>query len=100
MQPWHRSEPARTEAPGTVLGWMMHEIGRQPEVEVRIHAELAAALGGRLPTHEDLPALAYLDRVITEVLRLRTPPVFMRRTDVRHHPGRDSQLRTRKKICV
>lgn len=74
-----------TEAPGAVLGWVMHEIGRHPEVEARVHAELDAVLGGRLPTHEDLPALAYLDRVITEVLRLRTPPVFMRRTlaDVR-----------------
>lgn len=74
-----------TEAPGAVLGWVMHEIARHPEVEARIHAELDTVLGGRAPGHDDLPALAYLDRVITEVLRLRTPPVFMRRTlaDVR-----------------
>lgn len=73
------------EAPGAALGWMMHEIGRNPEVADQVHAELDAVLGGRTPEYEDLERLAYLGRVIDEVLRLHTPLVFMRRTltDVR-----------------
>ncbi len=68
------------EAPGAALGWVMYEIGRNPEVASRVYAEIDAVLGERAPQYEDLPALEYLSRVITEVLRLRTPLVFTRRT--------------------
>lgn len=68
------------EAPGATLGWVMYEIGRDPEVAERVHAEIDTVLGGRVPRYEDLPALEYLGRVINEVLRLRTPLLFSRRT--------------------
>lgn len=73
------------EAPGAALGWVMHEIGSNPDVARQVRAELDAVLGGRLPTYDDLERLTYLDRVIDEVLRMHTPLVFMRRTliDVR-----------------
>lgn len=73
------------EAPGAALGWVMYEIGRNPEVAKRVQTEIDTLLDGRPPQFDDLPALSYLDRVITEVLRLRTPLIFMRRTltDVR-----------------
>ncbi|MFD0689767.1 cytochrome P450 [Actinomadura fibrosa] len=73
------------EAPGAALGWVLYEIGRDPEVAARVRAELDTVLGGRAPGFDDLPALNYLGRVVSEVLRLRTPLVFMRRalTDVR-----------------
>jgi cytochrome P450 len=68
------------EAPGAALGWVMYEIARNPEVASRVYGEIDAVLDGRTPQYEDLPAFEYLGRVITEVLRLRTPLVFMRRT--------------------
>lgn len=67
------------EAPGAALGWVMYEIGRAPEVAGRVRDELDTVLGGRAPHFDDLPVLPYLGRVIDEVLRLRTPLVFMRR---------------------
>ncbi|WP_158578523.1 cytochrome P450 [Spongiactinospora rosea] len=68
------------EAPGAALGWVLYEIGRAPEIAGRVRAEIDGVLGDRTPTFDDLPALGYLNRVINEVLRLRTPLVFMRRT--------------------
>jgi cytochrome P450 len=68
------------EAPGAALGWMMHQIGRDPRIAEQVHAEIDTVLGRRAPAHEDLERLTYLRRVIDEVLRLRTPLVFMRRT--------------------
>jgi cytochrome P450 len=68
------------EAPGATLGWVMYQIGNDPAVAERVYAELDTVLGGRTPRHEDLPALEYLGRVLNEVLRLRTPMLFSRRT--------------------
>jgi cytochrome P450 len=68
------------EAPGATLGWVLYEIGRNAEVAERVHAELDAVLGGRPPEFDDLPRLEYLGRVLNEVLRLRTPLLFSRRT--------------------
>ncbi|MEW9553253.1 cytochrome P450 [Nonomuraea sp. NPDC050783] len=76
------------EAPGAALGWVLHEIGRDPEVAGRVHAEIDTVLGGRAPGFDDLPALEYLGRVVSEVLRLRTPLVFMRRTLTEVRVGR------------
>ncbi|MBR7678921.1 cytochrome P450, partial [Streptomyces daliensis] len=50
------------------------------EVAERVHTEIDTVLEGRPPHFDDLPRLEYLDRVVTEVLRLHTPLVFMRRT--------------------
>ncbi|WP_063726236.1 cytochrome P450 [Nocardia brasiliensis] len=68
------------EAPGAVLGWVMYELGRNVEVADRVYAEIDSVLGDRPPCYDDVPALDYLGRVISEVLRLRTPLLFMRRT--------------------
>ncbi|WIX83620.1 cytochrome P450 [Amycolatopsis carbonis] len=68
------------EAPGATLGWVMYEMGRNREVAERVNAELDTVLGGRPPTYDDLANLPYLGRVIDEVLRLRTPMLFSRRT--------------------
>ncbi|MEV6604042.1 cytochrome P450 [Kutzneria sp. NPDC051319] len=68
------------EAPGATLGWVLYEIGRNPQVAERVRAELDEILGGRPPEFDDLPKLEYLGRVINEVLRLRTPLLFSRRT--------------------
>lgn len=68
------------EAPGATLGWVLHDIARHDEVAGRVYAEIDTVLRGRPPEYDDLPALAYLNRVINEVLRLHTPLLFSRRT--------------------
>jgi cytochrome P450 len=44
---------------GHGLTWAWYLLARHPQVEQRLHAELAAVLGGRAPTVEDLPDLQY-----------------------------------------
>jgi cytochrome P450 len=44
-----------------------------PEEEAKLHAELDAVLGGRVPTHDDLENLSYTRMVIDEAMRLYPP---------------------------
>jgi len=55
------------------LSWAWYLLAQHPEVEEKLHAELDAVLGGRLPSAADLPKLQYTDRVIRETLRLYPP---------------------------
>jgi cytochrome P450 len=64
--------------PGT-LAWCWYLLARHPEVEERLQAELSSELGQRQPGAADLPRLAYLDQVISEVLRLYPPVHFIDR---------------------
>ena len=64
--------------PGT-LAWIWFVLASHPMVEERLHAELQSVLAGRRPTIDDLPHLQYLDRVISEVLRLYPPVHFIDR---------------------
>ncbi|MEV0239903.1 cytochrome P450 [Streptomyces sp. NPDC050674] len=65
---------AGTETTASVLSWTLYELARHPGIEARILAELDEVLGGRPVTLDDVTELPYLNRVITETLRL-------------HHPG-------------
>ncbi|WP_078947921.1 cytochrome P450 [Streptomyces griseus] len=56
-------------------------LARHPQAERRLHDEVDAVLGGRLPGPEDLPRLTYTRCVVTETLRHRPPGwLFMRLT--------------------
>jgi cytochrome P450 len=44
-----------------------------PEEEAKLHAELDAVLGGRVPTYDDLEKLSYTRMVIDEAMRLYPP---------------------------
>ncbi len=61
------------------LAWAWYLIGRHPEIENGVHAELDEVLGERDPDVEDLPRLELLDRVIRETLRLYPPVHFIDR---------------------
>lgn len=65
---------AGTETTASVLSWTLYELARHPEIEARILAELDEVVGDRPVTFDDVTRLPYLNRVITETLRL-------------HHPG-------------
>lgn len=55
------------------LSWTWYLLSQHPEVEAKLHAELDAVLGGRMPCAADIPRLPYTDRVIRETLRLYPP---------------------------
>lgn len=57
------------------LTWCWHLLATHPEVQERLHDEARGALGGRLPTADDLPKLPYAEMVFAEALRLY-PPVW------------------------
>ena len=70
---------AGIETTALALAWTFHEIGRRPEVERRIHAEVDEVLGGRRVAFDDIPKLAYTHRVVNEVLRMYPIWILMRR---------------------
>lgn len=55
------------------LCWTLHLLARHPEAQRRVRAEVEEVLGGRAPTAEELPRLAYTLRVIHEAMRLYPP---------------------------
>ncbi|MGA5360190.1 cytochrome P450 [Streptomyces purpurascens] len=65
---------AGTETTASVLSWALYELARNPDIEARVMAELDEILGERPVAFDDVIRLPYLNRVITETLRL-------------HHPG-------------
>lgn len=59
----------------SALSWSWYLLAQHPEIEAKLHAELAETLGGRLPTVDDIPRLSYTTMVFTEALRL-FPPIW------------------------
>ena len=63
------------ETTGIALAWAWHWLARTPEAERRLHDEVDAVLGDRLPALEDLARLPYARMVIDETLRI-CPPIY------------------------
>ena len=61
------------ETTALALTFALYLLARHPEVERRLLEELEGVLDGQPPTAEDLPALAYTERVVTEAMRLYPP---------------------------
>jgi cytochrome P450 len=68
------------ETTSHALSWTFHLLSQHPDVEARLHQELAQVLGGRAPTWADLPALRYCEQVLSEALRLYPPAYVILRT--------------------
>jgi cytochrome P450 len=60
-----------TSALAATYVWYL--LSLHPEEEGKLHAELDAALGGRVPTYDDLEKLSYTRMVIDEAMRLYPP---------------------------
>lgn len=71
------------ETAAITLSWTWHLLSEHPEVEARLHDELASELGGRTPTADDLPRLTYTRRVLTEAMRLYPPAYILERRTTR-----------------
>lgn len=61
------------ETTANALTWTWYCLSQHPQVEARLHEELARVLGGRTPTISDLPRLQYTEMVIKEAMRLYPP---------------------------
>ncbi|MBX6332860.1 MAG: cytochrome P450 [Gemmatimonadaceae bacterium] len=71
------------ETAAVALTWTWYLLSQYPNVEERLHAELDAVLGDRLPEARDLPRLTYTRMVIAEAMRLYPPVWIVERRAVR-----------------
>jgi cytochrome P450 len=60
-----------TSALAATYVWYL--LSLHPDEETKLHAELDAVLGGRVPTYDDLEKLSYTRMVIDEAMRLYPP---------------------------
>ncbi len=67
------------ETTAVALAWAWHLLAAHPDSEARLHAEVDAALGGRLPAHADMARLPYTKAVLEETLRLYPPAIAISR---------------------
>ncbi len=61
------------ETTANALAWTWHLLAANPEAEARLHAEVDAVVGDRLPTAADYPRLPYTRAVVAESMRLYPP---------------------------
>ncbi|MGP4028173.1 cytochrome P450 [Actinomadura sp. 3N407] len=67
---------------GAAMAWAVYALLTHPAAEERARREVADVLGDRPPAAGDLPALTYLDGVVSETLRLFPPAVLSARVPV------------------
>ncbi len=70
------------ETTANAITWTFYLLAQYPEVEAKLHTELAGVLAGRCPTAEDVPALKYTRMVFAEAMRLYPPAWIMGRMTV------------------
>jgi len=61
------------ETTALALAHTLFLLSTHPDVERKLHAEVAAVLGNKLPAAVDVKKLAYTDRVLKEAMRLFPP---------------------------
>ncbi|MGH7896845.1 MAG: cytochrome P450 [Candidatus Binatia bacterium] len=61
------------ETTAVTLAWTWHLLASHPEIEARLHAEIAEVLGQGVPAFRDLERLRYTRMVIEEAMRLYPP---------------------------
>ena len=71
------------ETTANSLAWAWYLLSQAPEVEERLHAELAKVLSGRLPTLDDVPELPYIRAIFEETVRLYPPVPLLARQALR-----------------
>jgi cytochrome P450 len=71
------------ETTANSLAWTWYLLSQAPEVEERLHAELAQILAGRPPTLDDVAKLTYTRAVFEETVRLYPPVPILARQALR-----------------
>jgi cytochrome P450 len=72
---------AGVDTTAAALGWVFHELGRHPEIEARLHAELDGVLGDGPITAATVPELRHTGRVVMETLRMYPPWINLLQAD-------------------
>ena len=67
------------ETVASALTWTWYLLAQHPEVEQKLHQELASVLGGHAPRMPDLLGLRYTSMVVDEAMRLYPPGWLMTR---------------------
>jgi cytochrome P450 len=70
---------AGSETLANALTWTWYLLTRNAEAEAKLHDELDNVLAGRTPTFEDVPRLAYTEKVFLEAMRVYPPAWTMSR---------------------
>jgi cytochrome P450 len=83
---------AGEETTANSLAWTWYLLSQTPDVEARLHGELATVLGGRLPNLDDLPRLVYTRAVYEETLRLYPPIPLLGRQALRQERIRNRTI--------
>ncbi len=73
---------AGTETSAGTLGWTLHVLARDLELQDAVQQEAGALLGGRLPTAADLGSMPLTRRVVSEVLRCYPPSWILGRRPI------------------
>jgi cytochrome P450 len=74
------------ETTANALTWTWYLVSQSPEVEARLHAEVDRVLQGRLPSVADIPSLAFVEKVVTESMRLYPPAWLVGRRAIAAYP--------------
>src|SRR5450432_4118621 len=61
------------ETTAMAMTWTWFLLSHHPAEEAKLHAELDAVLGGRVPSHDDLSKLTYTRMVVEESMRIYPP---------------------------
>jgi cytochrome P450 len=74
------------ETTANALSWTWSLLSGAPDVEAKLHEEVDRVLGGRLPTIADIPAMRYVENVVTEAMRLYPPAWIIGRRALQDYP--------------
>lgn len=74
---------AGIDTSAALLAWALYELGRNPEIQERLHQQTTAVLDGEPPGFEDIPRLAETRNVVTETLRRHAPTWMFTRATTR-----------------
>jgi cytochrome P450 len=77
------------ETTANALSWTWYLLSGAPDVEARLHEEVDRVLGDRLPTLEDVSRLPFVEKVVTESMRLYPPAWIIGRRAIHDYPVRN-----------
>jgi cytochrome P450 len=88
------------ETTANALAWTWYLLAGDPAIEARVHDEVDRVLGGRTPTTADIPALGFVERVVTESMRLYPPAWIIGRRAVESYRIDDYEVPARSILVV
>lgn len=88
------------ETSASALTWACHLLARAPDIQQRVHDEVATQLGTRAPGAADMKGLTLTRNVFRETLRLFPPVGFMARQARTGCPMRGKQVKAGATVVI